>query len=275
MSKRIALTMGMLASFWAAELAAQTVPAAADTTELRCVKPGDGKQRPRGPAASAPGVTVYVNCGAPTASASASGAASASGTASGAASATAGASGASGASGAGAASQPASAAGPEAAVSAARAAAALDPGDLRGLRLALLWTLGALALLLTLYGIGSLLGALEMRPLGWIGRAMRPFVERFIRTIEPGPSPAPPVRDVPADFTFRRHWGSFGGESTGWNLSGQLARLLAGLVMIAIGLWVLLQLLAVATESKAPAPAAAVAATPAQPAPKPASAARR
>ena len=255
MSTRIALTLGLLASLWAAQVAAQvtapSVAAAADSAELRCVKPVEGKPRPRGPAASAPGVTIYVNCGAASASASSNAAGAASSSASSAASSAAGASGVAGA---GSASQPASgaasAAVPDLAGSAPRGAFAVDPSDLRWLRLALLWTLGALALLLALYGIGSLLGALELRPLGWMMSGTRAYLRLFMRSSGPGTGPPVPPRAMPADLTFRRHWGSFGGESTGWNMSGPLARLLAGLAMIAIALWVLLQLLAIATEPK-------------------------
>jgi len=50
--------------------------------------------------------------------------------------------------------------------------------------------------------------------------------------------PAPPE-----DFAFRRHWGSFGGESTGWSLSPRLARLLAGIVMMMAGAGLVMALL--------------------------------
>lgn len=43
--------------------------------------------------------------------------------------------------------------------------------------------------------------------------------------------PAAPASSLPG-FGFRRHWGSFGGESTGWNMSLRLARLVSGLAMV-------------------------------------------
>lgn len=36
-------------------------------------------------------------------------------------------------------------------------------------------------------------------------------------------------------FALRRYWGGFGGETSGWEFSPGLARLLAGLVMLSIG----------------------------------------
>lgn len=49
---------------------------------------------------------------------------------------------------------------------------------------------------------------------------------------------------TPEGFTFRRHWGSFGGESTGWNMSSRLMRLLSGIAIAAMGAWLILRLLA-------------------------------
>jgi hypothetical protein len=56
-------------------------------------------------------------------------------------------------------------------------------------------------------------------------------------------APGNPISGAPIEdtsmasnrFTFRRHWGSFGGESTGWNLSPSLMKLLTGLAMVAAG----------------------------------------
>jgi multisubunit Na+/H+ antiporter MnhC subunit len=44
-------------------------------------------------------------------------------------------------------------------------------------------------------------------------------------------------------FAFRRHWGSFGAESTGWTMSPGLAKLLAGLGLIALAAVLLLVLM--------------------------------
>jgi hypothetical protein len=43
------------------------------------------------------------------------------------------------------------------------------------------------------------------------------------------------VRDSAVDrFYFRRHWGGFGGSSTGWQISTPLAQLVAGLALAAV-----------------------------------------
>lgn len=43
------------------------------------------------------------------------------------------------------------------------------------------------------------------------------------------------LEDASEVFVFRRHWGGFGGENSGWNLSAPLGRCLAGLVMTVLG----------------------------------------
>jgi len=273
MSRWLAWTFCGCAAVGAAHAAADLAPSAASTTDLRCTKPPDGKSRARA-AASAPGVAIYVNCGAASAAAQGGGGGSAaggaaSGGAGGAASAEAGASGPPNAAPparpeSGAASESVPAALPKDATSE-------DFENLRLLRAALLWGLAALALALVMYGLGSLLGALGMR--ASTAKWLSAMVLAFSKRATPLESAAQLLdRDPPADFAFRRHWGSFGGESTGWNMSRPLARLLTGLLMIAIGLWVLLQLLAVASGPKvAPSPAspasAASAATTAPPVP--------
>ncbi|MDH4389847.1 MAG: hypothetical protein QE285_00310 [Aquabacterium sp.] len=51
---------------------------------------------------------------------------------------------------------------------------------------------------------------------------------------------------APAEgFAFRRHWGSFGAESTGWTMSSRLAKLLAGLGLIAMAAMLMLMLMSV------------------------------
>lgn len=71
-----------------------------------------------------------------------------------------------------------------------------------------------------------------------IGTALDPGLLRFKTLPEPAPARAP------EGFTFRRHWGSFGGESTGWNMSPRLVRLVSGTLLAAVGGWLVLQLLA-------------------------------
>ncbi len=61
-------------------------------------------------------------------------------------------------------------------------------------------------------------------------------------------------------FAFRRHWGSFGAESTGWTMSPGLAKLLAGLGLIALAAMLMLVLMPPAEPAGKPpgkAPAAA------------------
>ena len=44
------------------------------------------------------------------------------------------------------------------------------------------------------------------------------------------------VRADAGEFSFRRHAGSFGGSSTGWQLSQALARLVSGLALVLLAL---------------------------------------
>jgi hypothetical protein len=60
---------------------------------------------------------------------------------------------------------------------------------------------------------------------------------------QPQSGESPPL--PPEGFTFRRHWGSLGGESSGWNMSPRLARLLSGVMLLAVGVWMMLHLLVV------------------------------
>lgn len=67
---------------------------------------------------------------------------------------------------------------------------------------------------------------------------------------------------MPEGFTLRRHWGSFGAESTGWSISSRLATLMIGLVSIGIAAALMLRLLDAAyprapNSSAADKPAAA------------------
>ncbi|GAA0769415.1 hypothetical protein LRH25_02740 [Ideonella azotifigens] len=121
----------------------------------------------------------------------------------------------------------------------------------------LLLIAGLVACLLCVAGLGCVLAALGLWP--------------FLPSL-PGnrlqASQAPPELRAPRNegFSFRRHWGSFGSESTGWNLSPALMRLLIGLLLLCMGLWLLLGLLG------GPGPSGLEPATPG-PANKPASAA--
>ncbi len=85
------------------------------------------------------------------------------------------------------------------------------------------------AMAFTVVGLGLLSSAL-----GWprTGAAMR-------HASAEGPDPAAPGEG----FAFRRHWGSFGAESTGWAMSSGLARLMAGLGLIALAVILLLVLM--------------------------------
>jgi len=105
---------------------------------------------------------------------------------------------------------------------------------------------------LTLAGLGLLSSTL-----GWPGTGAS--TERIH---------AEPVYPVaPAEgFTFRRHWGSFGAESTGWSMSSRLAKLLAGLGLIGTAAMLMLLLLSVTDpfrKSDKTAPASTAAAAPA------------
>jgi hypothetical protein len=44
-------------------------------------------------------------------------------------------------------------------------------------------------------------------------------------------------------FVFRHHWGGFGGESSGWNISAPLARFAVGLLLLSLGALMALELL--------------------------------
>lgn len=61
---------------------------------------------------------------------------------------------------------------------------------------------------------------------------------------------------MPEGFTLRRHWGSFGAESTGWSISSRLATLLIGLVSIGIAAALMLRLLDAAYPPAPGSPAA-------------------
>jgi hypothetical protein len=62
---------------------------------------------------------------------------------------------------------------------------------------------------------------------------------------------------TPAEgFAFRRHWGSFGAESTGWTMSSRLAKLLAGLGLMIMAAMLLLVLLSVTDPLRKPDKAA-------------------
>lgn len=54
----------------------------------------------------------------------------------------------------------------------------------------------------------------------------------------PSPMYEPGFPRRPGSFTFQRHWGGFGGASTGWVLSERLVRVVVGLVLgaLAVGL---------------------------------------
>jgi hypothetical protein len=43
--------------------------------------------------------------------------------------------------------------------------------------------------------------------------------------------PASPAAKAPPDFAFKRHWGGFGGGSTGWVVSERLVRVIVGLAL--------------------------------------------
>lgn len=82
------------------------------------------------------------------------------------------------------------------------------------------------AVLLLIVGLRVLLHALDV-PLLW-------------RRREAGEGAATQATE---GFMFRRHWGSFGGESTGWNMSARLARLLSGAALVSCALALLILLL--------------------------------
>lgn len=87
------------------------------------------------------------------------------------------------------------------------------------------------ATLLTVAGLGLLATAL-----GW------PATDASEARADSEPGyPAAPAEGL----TFRRHWGSFGAESTGWSMSSRLAKLLAGLGLIGAAAMLLLLLLSV------------------------------
>jgi hypothetical protein len=70
------------------------------------------------------------------------------------------------------------------------------------------------------------------------------------------------VRVDAGELSFRRHAGSFGGSSTGWQMSQALARLLAGLVLILLALALTMARLPLKDDGKAEAaPAEAKAAS--------------
>jgi hypothetical protein len=46
-------------------------------------------------------------------------------------------------------------------------------------------------------------------------------------------------------FLFRRHWGGFGGENSGWSLSAPAGKCVAGLLLIALGSGLAVEMLAV------------------------------
>lgn len=115
-------------------------------------------------------------------------------------------------------------------------------------------TLAALALLLV--GAWVVVAALDLLP-----------AKSHDREASTGPLQTfsgVPLR-APEIFTFRRHWGSFGGESTGWNISSNLMRLLMGIALMTVGVWLLLSAIE-GTSRPAREPAAADA--PVKPAPK-------
>jgi protein-S-isoprenylcysteine O-methyltransferase Ste14 len=56
--------------------------------------------------------------------------------------------------------------------------------------------------------------------------------------------PASPSDPLPEDgpFAFQRHWGGFGGSSTGWTVSERLVRVIVGLVLAALAVSLGMQL---------------------------------
>jgi hypothetical protein len=82
----------------------------------------------------------------------------------------------------------------------------------------------------------SALGAIAMLALGL--RSVQKALEG--RRVGGASDDAPPFDE---GFHFRRHWGSFGGESTGWNLSPPMTQLLTGALLVAGGAWLLLRML--------------------------------
>ncbi len=113
--------------------------------------------------------------------------------------------------------------------------------------------------------VAAALLALTMAILGLVAlqRALFPAANFLGR-----PNPALSTERPPpeGDFSFRRHWGSLGGESSGWTLTPRLVRLLGGAVLVLAGAALLSQLLppregiAGAAPPAASAPASAAAA---------------
>jgi hypothetical protein len=118
---------------------------------------------------------------------------------------------------------------------ASAAAADAKPSGI-GTRDLLILAMALAALGLTLIGARIVLTSLEIEL--WPAKP-----DPRMKPPKPGDAPTRPADG----FNFRRHWGSFGGESTGWNISPRLTRLLSGLTIVAAGVWMLLYLVA-ATE---------------------------
>jgi hypothetical protein len=84
-------------------------------------------------------------------------------------------------------------------------------------------------------------GALALMAAG-VTLVLRSLARRDVRDLKPEHASAP----YDDGFHFRRHWGSFGGESTGWNISPRMTQLLAGALLAMAGTWLLLRILDIA-----------------------------
>lgn len=93
----------------------------------------------------------------------------------------------------------------------------------------MIW-LSAAAVLLLAAGIWTVLAAMDVWPFRAISRIESIDSLRRLGNVQ---------RRAPR-FVFRRHWGSFGGESTGWEMSPNMVRLLVGVAMMSAGIWLLL-----------------------------------